>query len=127
MADMTSLSKEELLLLVTQQQEMIALLLKQIEELKAEIERLKGGGKTKTPPPDWVKANTKKPEPPPQKTPRKQRKHSFVRLREAPTEEVVHACSECPDCGRTLTGGSVSLPRNNVPGVKQVVRVEYTL
>lgn len=111
MADMTSLSKEELLLLVTQQQEMIALLLKQIEELKAEIERLKGGGKTKTPPPDWVKANTKKPEPPPQKTPRKQRKHSFVRLREAPTEEVVHACYECPDCGRTLTGGSVRSQR----------------
>ncbi len=111
MADMTSLSKEELLLLVTQQQETIALLLKQVEELKAEIARLKGGGKTKTPPPDWVKANTKTPEPPPEKNPRKKREHSFVRRRETPTQQIVHACEQCPDCGRTLTGGTVRSTR----------------
>ena len=54
MSDLTSLSKEDLLLLVPQQQEMISHLLNQIEDLKREIDRLKGGGKPRPTSPDWT-------------------------------------------------------------------------
>ena len=124
MSDFSTHSKEELLLVVVQQQEMIALLLKQIEELKAEIAHLKGGGKTKPPLPDWVQANTKKPEALQQeKPPRKKREQSFVRLREKPTETVVHACTECPNCGRTLAEGSIRSKRQIVELPEVAVRV----
>lgn len=102
-------SREELLSLVEQQADMIALLLQQVEGLQQEIKRLKGGSKTApslpSEPPAWVKPNT-----PSQdkagKPPRKKRANAFVRPREQPTEEVVHACSHCPDCGRALSGGT---------------------
>ncbi len=109
MATHSDKSREELLAVVEQQAEMIALLLQQIGELKQEIQHLKGhkGGPGKLPsePPDWVKPTVPSPDQE-EKTPRKKRANAFVRVREKPTKEVVHACSQCPNCGRGLSGGS---------------------
>ncbi|MCX6382445.1 MAG: IS66 family transposase zinc-finger binding domain-containing protein, partial [Armatimonadetes bacterium] len=100
---------------------MISFLLKQ--DLKAEIDRLKGGGKPRSTSPDWAKSNTRKKPEQVDKPPRKPRETAFVRLREEPTEEVVHACSECPDCGRTLAGGSVRSRRQILELPEITVRV----
>ncbi len=112
---MVSPSYEELLAhhrqqqeLLTQQSEMILFLQQEILTLRQEIHRLKNGGNApplvKPEPPAWVKPNV--PPPSAENPPRKPRAQGFVRKRETPTEEVVHACSHCPDCGRTLSGGS---------------------
>ena len=102
-----SLSREELMSLVQQQSEMILFLQQETLTLREEIQRLKNGGNSpplvKAEPPSWVKPNAV---PPAEKPARKPRSQSFVRRRETPTEEVVHACSQCPDCGRTLSGGT---------------------
>ena len=97
----------ELVALIQEQAQLIALLQQQGEELKREIARLKGQkpdtDKPKAEPPPFVKPNT-----PSNKAaaPRKKRAQAFTRHREMPTQEIVHACSQCPDCGRTVTGGS---------------------
>ena len=139
MADLTSLTKEELLAqnrqlqaLVEQQSQLIVLLQQQIEALKAEIALLKGGGKPRLPAPDWAKANTKPPVAQAEVSPRKKRANSFVRLREEPTEKVVHTCAECPDCGRALSGGSlrsrrqiIDLPAISVKIVEHLFQERY--
>jgi len=111
---------------VEQQSEMIALLLQQIVEWKQEIARLKGhkpGASTLlSEPPDWVKPNTPSPLSEP-KTPRKKRPDAFVRRREIPTEEGVHACSHCPDCGRSLSGGTPRSRRQMIELPAIAVRV----
>jgi transposase len=92
---------EELRGQVASLQETVALLL-------AEVERLKGplpGGKA--PPPAWVKASVA----PVEKTERKKRSQSFVRTRQEPTDARIHACENCPDCGRRLSGGWVHRSR----------------
>jgi len=70
--------------ILAQQEEMIALLLEQVEDLKQEIKRLKNGGNTppalKPEPPEWVKPNGAPPSAP--KKPRKPRSEAFVRKRE---------------------------------------------
>ena len=132
MADLTSLSKEELIALIEQQSQLIVLLQKQVEELKAEIALLKGGGKSRPSAPDWAKANTKPAVAKAEVSPRKKRTDAFVRPREEPTEEVVHTCAECPDCGRTLTSGSlrsrrqiIDLPAISVKIVEHLFQERY--
>jgi len=128
-------SREELLALLEQQAQMIALLLQQMEELKQEILRLKGSkgtpSKLPTPAPDWVKPNTPAPDPQ-QKKPRKKRANAFVRPREHPTEEVVHTCAQCPDCGRALAGGSeysrrqiIDLPAISLRVIDHILQARY--
>ena len=67
-------------------------------------ERLDGKGG----PPSWVKPNAalanKKAKEKEQKE-RKRRTQAFTRKRETPTGSVKHAACNCPDCGRTLSGG----------------------
>jgi transposase len=119
------LSKQELIALVLQlrgvvQEQADALKAAQqaIVALQQELEALKqeGGGPTggtgkkpPTPPPDWVKPNTKATdksssgEAPPKK--RKKRAHNSTWTRRDPTRSVEYACDTCPDCGRGLCGG----------------------
>lgn len=97
------LSREELVAIILEQREMIRRLVKELEDLKA---KLSGGGAS-TPVPDWVKPNRKER----RAAERKKRKKSFARRRETPTRIVEHAHSNCPDCGRTLTGGTVKRVR----------------
>lgn len=108
----------ELQTIIVQQSERIAFLESEIASLKGQ----KTGGSSPRVAPDWAKANVKKAEPVEAKV-RKQREESFVRLREEPTEEVVHACTECPDCGRTLAGGSVRSRRQVLELPEITVRV----
>ena len=88
-----------------QQAELIVFLQQQVDTLRQEIARLKGGGvaspRVKPEPPTWVKPN----QPPGETKPRQKRVQAFVRKRTLPTEETVYACETCPDCGRTLAGG----------------------
>ncbi len=106
MADLSQKTHEELIALIQEQAQTITLLLQKSQALEAEIARLKGqkpeAGKPKPEPPTWIKPN--KPAPPAK--PRKHRKDAFVRKRETPTQQIVYACSHCPDCGRGLAGGS---------------------
>lgn len=99
-------SNTELIALLQEQAQTIALLLQNIQALEQEIARLKGqkseASKPKPELPTWFKPS--KPDPPAKI--KKQRKDAFVRPRETPTQEIVYACSHCPDCGRTLAGGS---------------------
>ncbi len=133
---LASFSKEQLIALVLDQaviirdhSEMLALLLGQIDELKAEIHRLTqppppagttdsrpSGGKSATPPPDWVKANTRSKG----LKPRRKRTNSFVRHRAKATIEISVACDNCPDCGRQLADGTESSRRQiiDLPEIK---------
>ena len=81
-------------------------------QLKEEIARLQNGGHKKpsaSPPPDWVKPNTKSNNttnaPEGGKPKRKKRTHNFTFHRKEPTEFVPHACDNCPDCGQKLSDG----------------------
>ena len=93
---------------VQQQAEALQQAGQEIGALKEEIARLKAGGPgTKPPssPPDWVKANTCLAGVAPGKKPRKKRQHNFTWTRRDPTQTVEHACGQCPQCGRALSGG----------------------
>lgn len=115
METLTSLSKEGLIALVLQlraiveqQAQTLRLYAKRIEELEQEIAVLKNGGKGgKSPPPDWIKPNSRSETTAPaaSKTPRKKRQHNFTWRRREPTKVVEYACEHCPDCGRGLSGG----------------------
>ena len=138
---MVSPSYEELLAqncqqqeLLTQQADLNLFLQQEILTLRQEIQRLKNGGNTppalKPEPPEWVKPNVAPPSAP--KKPRKPRSEAFVRKRETPTEEVVHSCCHCPDCGRTLSGGTeysrrqlIELPEISVRVIDHVLAARY--
>src|SRR5215469_11321043 len=85
---------------VSQVQEHLRLALARIEELE----------KQKTPPPEFVKANVKKPAAQ-EKKPRKKRdaKDNHGRRRATPTQIVEHRLLTCPDCHLRL--GGISLAR----------------
>ncbi len=87
------------------------------EELAAAHKRIEELEKQKTPPPEFVKANVKKP-PVEEKKPRKKRdaKHNHGRGRAVPTQMVEHRIAICPDCHLRL--GGISLAR-----VREVIDV----
>jgi hypothetical protein len=87
------LSQEELIDIVLQ-------LVKRVSELEKQL--------GKKDPPFFVRPN----KPQREKKERRKRKLQFSRKREVqPTEVVMHASGECPDCGRKLHGGWVSYRR----------------
>ncbi len=96
----------ELVGFIREQAQTIALLQRQIEELRQEIARLEGqnpgGDKPKPEPPAFVKPN--KPSVPAHL--RKKRMQASTRRCETPTNQIAHACSHCPDCGRAVSDGS---------------------
>jgi transposase len=81
--------------------------LERLEQRTAELEA--GAGKPKGMPGN--KLEPKQPKQP--KTERKQRECNFSRKRSQPTvlEPVVHALDTCPDCGGTLTHGTIKRSR----------------
>jgi transposase len=87
-----------------------------ITELEAEVARLRGGGSS-------APLNIKPSVPKKEKGPRKKRKHSFARRALAPTQVVLHAVDECPDCGRALSGGAVKWRHQVVEIPKVAVEV----
>ena len=95
MIELTTASREELLLVIAALQGQVASLQSEVDRLKSQL----SGGKVS--PPLWVKANR----PEREKPERKRRTQSFVRTRQKPTEILVDVCETCPDCGRRLTGG----------------------
>lgn len=104
---METLSYDNLLVLVRQLQEQVALiteanrrLTEENAALRAEVERLK---KEAGSPPPWVKAS--RPQLTEEKPPRKKRKLNFSRKREEPTQVVEHRLSCCPDCGGPVSKG----------------------
>jgi transposase len=87
------------------------------EDLRLALVRIEELGKQKTPPPEFVKANVKKPKAE-EKKQRKKRasEHNHGRLRSAPTQIVEHRIVTCPDCQLRL--GGISLAR-----VREVIDV----
>ncbi len=87
------------------------------EALSQALARIEELEKQKTPPPEFVKANVKKPAAQ-EKTPRKKRdaKHNHGRRRAVPTQIVEHRLVTCPD-GHLRLGG-ISLAR-----VREVIEV----
>jgi transposase len=112
---LSSFSNEELIALILQQRsiieeqaEALKAAQKEIADLKEAIARLKNGGQDKkppSPPPDWIKQNTKTANPQEGQKKRKKRLQNFTWKRREPTQTVPHACEVCPDCGRGLSGG----------------------
>jgi transposase len=101
---------EELEARIVQLEGTVSQLLGRIAELEKEEEdlgsKLSGGGSAPAAP-HWVKPNRKER----RAAERKKRKQSFARRRDLPSRIVEHAHSNCPDCGRALTGGTVKRTR----------------
>src|SRR3989338_1693959 len=103
-ADLTDLSRGELLRIIYTQKDELDLLQAQIAELRARIDAQ--GPPTKTPP-SWVKPNTKLKK---QKE-RVLRDHGFARKADIPTTRVIHSLDRCPDCNGRLGKPVVSSTR----------------
>ena len=120
---MVELSRDELIALVLQQQQVIAALQAEVTALRTEVARLREELGRKGEPPSWAKPKTPKRE----KTPRKQRDRGYGRACVADPEIVEHAVDVCPDCGHPLTGGwkyssheEIDLPLGPVRVVRHV-------
>ena len=121
--DLAIASREELLHLIDQLLEHIAVLEARNVELEGQPKPAPDVlGEKK--PPSWVKPNR----PAGPKKARKKRVHGFARQREEPTHRVEHALAECPDCHTPLLGGRVrssrqviTLPRIRVRLTEHVV------
>jgi len=127
MPDLHTATREELVALILQQQEQIAVLRSEVGGLRAqvlaqaeELAQLRGGGggggKAV---PAWVKPNRPKGE----KKERKRRSQGFARRREEPDEIQLHAAACCPECGRKLHGGWVHRHRQVIEIVPPQVRI----
>jgi transposase len=100
------------------------------EQLEAANKRIAELEKQKTPPPAFVKANTKKP-PAEEKKPRKKRdaKHNQARRRALPTQIVEHRIVACPDCDLRLGGISLARRREviDIPVPPPVQVIEHRI
>lgn len=112
------LTREELIGVVVSQRQEIAGLKAEVEMLRS---MLSGGGKGSSAAP-FVRPNRKERREAEARQ-RKKRKHSFVRKRDVPTEQVDHSVDVCPDCGRKLSGGWVHSRRQVIEIPETPVRV----
>jgi transposase len=106
-------------------QELISLILEQRQTITMLQQRILALENKSSGPPPFVRANVRRKQ---EKQERKKRSQSFVRKREEPTEVCLHAASHCPDCGRTLSGGTehrrrqvIELPQTPVMVTDHVV------
>lgn len=98
--DLSTAPRGELVRLVYELRDKVALLEAQVAELRA---RITDQGPTQKTPPSFVKPNTKTK----QKKDRKIRDQGFARKLDVPTDHVVHAFDSCPDCGGKKLGKPV--------------------
>jgi len=104
-ADLSFLTKEELLGLVAEQRGIITRLQQRIAVLEAQ---LKGRGEGNGGMPGNKPAATRQQAAKAERAPRTE---GFGRKRSTPTEQVDHAVAVCPDCGTALQGGWVQRTR----------------
>ena len=107
---MDDLSREELISIIAELRERVAVLESENAELRARLGMGGSGGATK---PEWAKPNRAERRAA-ERAERKRRKQSFVRKRDVPTRELRHALGNCPDCGRKLSGGWVHSKRQTI-------------
>jgi hypothetical protein len=130
-ASLEAATREELLALIAQQQELlaqqqagIATLEARIRELEAKLGDLGGGSSRGMP--GHKPAAPKRDGP---KRARKRRARGYARMRtEAPTRTVIHAVAACPTCGCALVGGSVKRTREVIelaPTPVEVIAHQY--
>jgi len=107
MSEFDGLSREELVRIILELRQMVAVLSEKVAYLEKENELLRsqipGGGKGSGLPP-FVKPNRKERREA-EKASRKKRTQSFARHRDVQTKEEKHYVEECPDCGHKLSGG----------------------
>ncbi|RPJ17241.1 MAG: IS66 family transposase [Chloroflexi bacterium] len=113
MEEFGGLSREELVGIILEQRDLILALQKRIQDLESKL----GGSSPSVP--SWVTPNRKER----REAERKKRKQSFVRKRETPTRIEEHAVSQCPDCGRALSGGTIKRVREVIETPTPVVEI----
>jgi len=104
------LTREELISIILELRERVAVLENENAELRAKL-GIGGGSNPSTP--EWVKANRAERRAA-ERAERKKRKQSFARKCDIATREVRHAVENCPDCGRKLSGGWVVSKRQTI-------------
>jgi len=116
-ASLQQASREQLLMVIAEQEGTIAAQAGLIEQLRRRIEELEvklggpglpAGAGSGAALPAFIKPRRKKADTP---QPRKHRSEAFVRRRDGPTRQVTHALDHCQRCGTTLVGGSVKRRR----------------
>lgn len=104
MGDFQTATKEELIGIIYE-------LIEENKTLRAQITQLLGDKKDDSQkekqPPSFVKANIKKKK----KKKRTKREQGYGRVKETPTQQVVHTYEVCPDCGGMLGKPSVAYMR----------------
>jgi len=104
-ADLSFLTKDELLGLVAEQGNVIVQLQQRVAALEAQRKgRHEGGGGMPGNKPGSARSQERK-------EGRSPRPQGFARPRSTPTEHVDHAVAVCPDCGTALQGGWVQRTR----------------
>src|SRR3954467_216880 len=95
--DLHTARRDELIAYIGALQAAVAVLDARVRELEGRA----GGG-----PPQRMPGHQPQPRPEGPARPRKRRAQGYGRRRSAPTEQVVHAVTRCPDCGSALVGGA---------------------
>ena len=95
--DVQTASRDELIAYIGALQAAVAVLEARVRELEGRA----GGG-----PPPRMPGHKPQQRPEGPARPRKRRAQGYGRRRSAPTEQVVHAVAQCPDCGCALVGGT---------------------
>jgi hypothetical protein len=95
--DLHTASRDELIGYIGALQAAVAVLEARVRELEGRA----GGG-----PPQRMPGHQPQQRPEGPARPRKRRACGYGRRRSAPTEQVVHAVAQCPDCGCALVGGA---------------------
>lgn len=95
--DLQTASRDELIAYIGALQAAVAVLEARVRELEGRA----GGG-----PPQRMPGHKPQQRPEGPARPRKRRAQGYGRRRSPPTEQVVHAVAQCPDCGCALVGSS---------------------
>jgi transposase len=120
-ADLSKLSRGELIDLLYQQAREIEILKEMMVALQEKLEQKDTGNGPSKPLPSFVKPNVKKKK---RQAKRKRREHGFFRKLETPTETIFHSFDACPDCGEKHLGKpSVSYTRQIIDIPKAVYDV----
>jgi transposase len=102
--DLSAATREELLAVIAAQQATIAALQERVAALEQRVGANGGKRMPGTKPATATRSKARG-------RPRKRRPHGFARRRSRPTQRVVHAADQCPDCGTRLRGGWVHRQR----------------